>query len=51
MGVWRQVSQYLFIRKGDKPETKWTGYMHWINRICIFMFILCMIILAVKLLR
>jgi len=51
MGIWRQISQYFYLRKPDKPETKWVGYMHWINRICFFMFILCMIILAIKLLR
>lgn len=51
MGIWRQIAQYLYLRKPDKPETKWIGYMHWINRICLFMFILCMILLAIKLLR
>ena len=45
MGIWRQISQYFYFRKPDKPETKWIGYMHWINRICFFMFILCMIFL------
>ncbi|HEV8286267.1 MAG TPA: DUF6728 family protein [Chitinophagaceae bacterium] len=51
MGIWRQIAQYFYFRKPDKPETKWIGYMHWINRICFFMFILCLIILAIKLLR
>ena len=53
MGVLRQIAQYFFIRKPDpnQPKTKWIGYMHWINRICFFMFILCLIILAIKLLR
>ena len=53
MGVLRQIAQYFFIRKpdADQPKTKWIGYMHWINRTCFFIFILCLIILAVKLLR
>jgi hypothetical protein len=50
MGVWKQIAQYFYFRKPDKPETKWVWYMHWINRICFFMFILCLIILAIKLL-
>lgn len=50
MGIWRQISQYLYLRKPDKPETNYVSYMHWINRICLFMFIICMIILAFKLL-
>jgi len=53
MGVFRQLAEYLFIRKKDpdRPKDKWIGYMHGINRISLFVFILCMIILAFKLLR
>ena len=52
MGVFRQLAEYLFLRKKDpdRPKDKWIGYMHGINRISIFVFILCMIILAYKLL-
>lgn len=52
MGVFRQLAEYLFIRKKDpdRPKEKWIGYMHGINRISLFVFLLCMIILAVKLL-
>lgn len=52
MGVFRQIGEYLFLRKKDpgRPKDKWIGYMHGINRISLFMFILCMIILAIKLL-
>jgi len=53
MGVLRQVAEYLYIKKRD-PNDKPTGFtkaMHGINRISIFMFLLCLIILAVKLLR
>ena len=52
MGVWNQLAEYLFLKKKDpnRPKDKWIGYMHAINRISIFVFILCLIILAVKLL-
>lgn len=53
MGVLRQVAEYLYIKKKDpdRPHTKWVGYMHGINRLSLLLFILAMIILAVKLLR
>ena len=52
MGVLKQIAQYFYFRKPDpdQPKTKWIGYMHGINRICFFLFILCLIILAIKLL-
>ena len=53
MGILKQLAEYLFIRKKDpdRPKEKWIGYMYSINRISLFVFLLCMIILAVKLLR
>ncbi len=53
MGVARQIAEYLFIKKPDpkRPKSKWIGYMHGINRLSLLIFILCLIILAVKLLR
>jgi hypothetical protein len=53
MGIFSQVAEYLFLKKKDPnaPRTKWMKYMHGINRISIFMFILGMVILAVKLIR
>lgn len=53
MGVFRQLAEYLFIRKKDpdRPASKWVGYMHGINRISLILFIICLIILAIKLLR
>jgi len=53
MGILKQVGQYLFIVKKD-PDYKPSGFtkaMHGINRISILLFILAMIILAVKLYR
>ena len=53
MGVLRQIAEYLFLKKRDPnaPHTQWMKYMHGINRISILLFLLAMIILAVKLLR
>ncbi|MEO6452970.1 MAG: DUF6728 family protein [Ginsengibacter sp.] len=53
MGVWSQIAEYLFLKKKDpdRPQSKWIGYMHGINRISILLFLLALIILAIKLLR
>lgn len=53
MGVLRQIAEYLYIKKKDpsRPKSRWIGYMHGINRISLLIFILCLIILAIKLLR
>jgi hypothetical protein len=52
MGVLKQLAEYLYLRKPDpdRPKTTFVKYMHGINRISIFMFILCLIILMIKLL-
>jgi hypothetical protein len=51
MGVLRQIAEYLYIKKRDpnKPNTQWMKYMHGINRISLFMFIIAVIILILKL--
>ncbi len=53
MSILKQVGQYLFLVKRDpnNTSTQWMKYMHGINRLSIFMFIIAMIILAFKLLR
>ncbi|MBI1783149.1 MAG: hypothetical protein HYR66_17555 [Sphingobacteriales bacterium] len=53
MGIFRQVAEYLYIKKKDPnaPNTQWVKYMHGINRISIFLFLLAMIILIVKLVK
>ncbi len=53
MGILRQVGEYLYIVKrdpADKPS-QWVKYMHGINRLSIILFLIAMIILAIKLLR
>lgn len=51
MGVWKQLAEYLYLRKPDpdRPKTQFVKYMHGINRISLLMFLLCLIILLVKL--
>ncbi|MGC4102562.1 DUF6728 family protein [Ferruginibacter sp.] len=53
MGILRQIAEYLYLKKSD-PDRRKTGfikYMHGINRLSILLFIVAMIILAIKLLR
>ncbi|MBE7174381.1 MAG: hypothetical protein INR73_27670 [Williamsia sp.] len=51
MGVFRQIAEYLYLRKKDPhaTDTQWMKYMHGINRISIFMFLAAVIIMLVKL--
>jgi len=53
MSILKQVAEYLYLKKRDPNDTstQWMKYMHGINRLSIFLFIIAMIILAVKLLR
>ncbi|HZK64654.1 MAG TPA: DUF6728 family protein [Puia sp.] len=50
MGVLRQIAEYLYIKKKDPnaPTSSWIRYMHGINRISIFMFIIGIIIILVR---
>jgi hypothetical protein len=50
MGVWRQIAEYLWIKKRDPnaPHTKWIGYMHGMNRISILLFLLALIIMIIR---
>jgi len=52
MGVWKQLSEYLYLSKPDpnRPKTQFIKYMHGINRISIILFLLALVILAIKLL-
>ena len=53
MGVLNQLAEYLYLKKKDpnRPKSKWIGYMHGINRFSLLLFLLCLVILAIKLLR
>lgn len=50
MGIWQQVAEYLYIKKRDpnNPPTQWMKYMHGMNRISIFMFLIALIVMLVK---
>jgi hypothetical protein len=53
MDLIKQIAEYLYLRKKDStnttPDSSWVKYMHGINRISIFMFLLGMLILVFKL--
>ena len=50
MGILRQIAEYIYIKKRDPnaPNTQWMKYMHGINRISIFMFLVALIIMLIK---
>jgi hypothetical protein len=52
MGILRQIAEYLYIKKPDpdRPDSLFVKYMHGINRLSLILFILALIILAIKLL-
>jgi len=52
MGILKQIAEYLYLRKSDstRPKTNFVKYMHGINRLSLLLFILALIILAIKLL-
>lgn len=51
MGVWRQIAEYLYIRKRDPNDrpTQWMKYMHGMNRISILIFLIALIIMIIRL--
>lgn len=52
MGIWQQFAEYLYLKKRDPnaPKSQWLKYMHGINRISIFIFLLGLIFMVIKLL-
>ncbi len=51
MGFLRQFAEYFYLKKRDPdaPNTQWMKYMHGINRISIFMFLIAILIMIIKL--
>ena len=51
MGIWKQLGEYFYLKKRDPnaPHTQWMRYMHGINRISLFMFIVAVIVILIKL--
>jgi cob(I)alamin adenosyltransferase len=52
MSFLKQIAEYLYLRKPDpaRPKTDFIKYMHGINRLSLLLFILALLILAIKLL-
>ncbi|MEI6585069.1 MAG: DUF6728 family protein [Sediminibacterium sp.] len=50
MGIWKQMAEYLYIKKRD-PNDKpigWTKYMHRMNRISLLMFVVALLVILFK---
>jgi len=49
MGIFKQLKEYLFISKRDpnEPRTQWMKYMHGMNRISLFMFLIAVLIITI----
>lgn len=50
MGIFRQLAEYLYLKKKDPhaPRTQWMKYMHGINRISIFLFLFALLIMLIR---
>jgi hypothetical protein len=51
--LWDQILRYLFLKKKDPdaPKTTYVKMMHGMNRISILLFLVCVMILIVRLIR
>jgi hypothetical protein len=52
-GVWQQILTYFYLRKRDPnaPRDINTSFMHGMNRISLFMFLVAIIVMIVRLIR
>lgn len=52
-GIWQQVLTYFYLRKRDESEPKNMNikFMHGMNRISLFMFLIAVIVMIVRLIR
>ncbi|MFZ2783735.1 MAG: DUF6728 family protein [Sediminibacterium sp.] len=50
MGIWKQIGEYLYLKKKDPNEkpTQWMKYMHGMNRISLFMFLMAVLYILFK---
>jgi hypothetical protein len=50
MGVGRQLAEYFYIKRRDPnaPHTQWMRYMHGINRISLFMFLVGLVVVILR---
>lgn len=51
--MWQQILTYLYVRKRnpDEPRNTSLKFMHGMNRISLFMFLIAVIVMIVRLLR
>lgn len=51
--IWRQILQYLYIKKRDPGEVRNTNtkLMHGMNRISIILFLIALIVMLIRLFR
>jgi hypothetical protein len=51
--MWRQILTYFYLRKRDPREPRNTNikFMHGMNRISIFLFLIAIVVMIVRLLR
>lgn len=52
-GIWQQVLTYFYLRKRDAnaPKNIDLKFMHGMNRISLFMFLIAIIVMIVRLIR
>ncbi len=50
MKFWDQIAEYLFLKKKERKddETKFTKYMHGMNRISIYLFLIVILIMLFR---
>lgn len=50
-GFWRQVAEYLYIKKRDpnQQRSRYLKMMHGMNRISLLMFLVALVVILVKL--
>ena len=50
MGVWRQIAEYLYIKKRDPNDNRQGSirYMHGVNRLSLFMFLIAVVLIIIK---
>lgn len=53
MGIWKQIQTYFYLRKRDPNEPRNVNikFMHGMNRISLFLFLIAVIVMIVRLLR
>jgi hypothetical protein len=53
MGFWKQIGEYLYLRKKDpnEPRNFYLRTMHGINRLSLLMALIALIIVIIKLIK